>query len=86
MSKWHDTDLGMLTVIDAYDAMIELLEAFHERDGKISESLHNLITWAARNETLDLDPIDPAQWEDWLTAVKKIQAKRISQNTSTRPN
>lgn len=54
-----------LTPVAAYLAMFRFLEAYYERTG--ADEIGALLGGLAMNE--DGQPMDPAAWEDWLTAV-----------------
>lgn len=58
-------DSGELSTMQAYRAMFRFLEAYFERGG--SDEIAMLLSGLAINE--DGRPMDPAAWDDWLTAI-----------------
>ncbi|MDE6627057.1 MAG: hypothetical protein K2K56_11895 [Lachnospiraceae bacterium] len=61
-----------MTNQEAYIAMIYFLEQFYERTGSddVGELLGDMIL-TGNEETMD-----PALWNDWLQAVKKMELER----------
>jgi hypothetical protein len=74
--NWHNTDLGSLSPIEGFDAMQIFLEAYWKRGGKSSDDIAILLGTISRNNADDLPPIDIAQWDDWLSAVKKVKQEQ----------
>ena len=70
---WHRSELGDLQPVEAYDAMCLFLEAYWERGGRSSDDIAILLGMICRNKGADLPPIDIAQWDDWLQAVKAVK-------------
>ncbi len=58
---------------EAYDSMVAFLHSYWERGGKSSNDLADLLSNLSRGTWADGAPADPAQWADWLTALKKIK-------------
>ena len=78
-SQWGKPPHYTLTEVEAFDAMRAFVEAFMKRGDPNSEGLHRLISFTNRNEALNLEPGDPAQWEDWLEAVATVKARTAVQ-------
>jgi hypothetical protein len=57
-------DAARLTVRQAFEATRYFLQAYWERGGRGSEDVAMLLS--------DLDA-DPAQWNDWLAAVSRVE-------------
>ncbi len=66
---------GMVSHIDAFDGMRKFLEAYWERGGKTSDDLAILLGSLNRDESTQSLPLDPAMWEDWLSAVREAQLR-----------
>jgi hypothetical protein len=62
-------DLRELSALDAYRAMICFLEDYFSRTR--SEEIGILLGGLALNQ--DGQPMDPACWHDWITAVDKVR-------------
>ena len=65
VAKMNATD--PITLIEGYDAMRIFLEAVSLRLGKTDEEIDLIVAglkWA------DGAPVNPAMWQDWLTAVQ----------------
>jgi hypothetical protein len=64
----------MLTEEEAFDTMRHFLEAFWQRGGSDPNSdLADLLSWTGRDVWDDGSTNDPAQWHDWLAAVRAVQ-------------
>jgi hypothetical protein len=67
----------MLSEEEAFEAMRHFLQAFWERGGHDPDSdIAELLGWTARDFWEDGGTNDPAQWEDWMKAVRAVQARR----------
>ena len=75
-SEWGEPMRYGLTELEAYDAMIEFLDALWRRGGKGPIDLAVVLGFINRNRDLNLPPGDIAQWDDWLAAVRKTVAAR----------
>lgn len=65
----------MLTEQDAFEAMRYFLAEFWTRGGSASTSdLVDILSWTDRDVAVDGCTNDPAQWDDWLAAVRAVQA------------
>jgi hypothetical protein len=62
-------DSDELSTMHAYRAMFRFLEAYFERTG--SDEVAVLLSGLAINE--DGRPMDPAAWDDWLTAIDEAR-------------
>lgn len=60
-----------LTPIQAYQAMFFFLEGFYSREGNSDEIglLLSMMQLLGDNK-----PADPAMWNDWIMAVKRVLA------------
>lgn len=63
-----------LTVNEAYRAMFLFLEQYYEIGGRRSEDIATMLSGMAQTLWTDGSPNDPAQWDDWLTAVKAAKS------------
>jgi hypothetical protein len=64
----------MLTEEQAFDAMRQFLTAFWERGGSNPNSeLADLVSWIGRDVWAGGGTNDPAQWGDWLAAVRTVR-------------
>ena len=61
---------------EAFQAMREFLDAYWERDGKTSDDLAALLGAISTDIGADGTTGDPAQWHDWLEAVKRVREQR----------
>ena len=68
-----------LNQLEAFDAMRHFLEAYWVRGGKAADELAVLLGDIDRTLANDGGPADPAQWADWLEAVRKIKAQQQSE-------
>jgi hypothetical protein len=65
----------VLTEQDAFEAMRYFLMEFWKRGGSAPDSeLADLLSWTERGGWADGGTSDPAQWDDWLAAVRAVQA------------
>ena len=65
----------MLTDQEAFEAMRYFLTEFWKRGGSAPDSeLVELLSSTDRDAWADGKTNDPAQWEDWLGAVRAVQA------------
>lgn len=65
----------MLTEREAFEAMRYFLAEFWKRSGSQSDSeLVDILSWTAMDVWEDGGTADPAQWDDWMTAVRAIQS------------
>jgi len=65
----------MLTEEQAFEAMRYFLTAFWKRGGSKSDSdLVDILSWTDRTVCADGGTFDPAQWADWLAAVRAVEA------------
>jgi hypothetical protein len=78
-SEWGQSMKYGLTELEAYDAMETFLEALWRRGGKSPIDLAVVLGFIARNRELNLPPIDIAQWDDWLVAVRTVVGERNGQ-------
>ena len=63
-----------ITVAEAYVAMRTFVESFWERGGSAHDSdLSDLLSFGQYGEAGPTKTADPAQWSDWLDAVKKAK-------------
>ncbi len=60
----------------AFRAMFVFLDAYHERTSGKAE-LGDVLGDIQLNES-DGRPADPAAWDDWLSAIKKVLADRTT--------
>jgi hypothetical protein len=58
----------------AFEAMRLFLEAYWERGGRSSDDLAALLGELDTSVWADDAPGDPAQWTDWLEAVRRATA------------
>jgi hypothetical protein len=67
----------MLTVQQAFQAMRYFLEQYNDREH--SESLAQLIGWTDQGTWTDPETTaDPAQWFDWMAAVRRALTESIA--------
>ena len=65
----------MLTERDAFEAMRYFLTEFWKRGGSEAGSdLARLLDWTGTGDWTDGSTNDPAQWSDWLAAVRAVEA------------
>lgn len=67
-----------LSLRDGFDAVRYFLEAYWERGLCSSEDIAVLLGSMNGEMTMDGRPIDAAQWTDWLDAVRKVEAERLT--------
>ena len=65
--------LAKLTAAEAFQAMHHFLHAYAKRYTRSPEDIAQLLGDIDCSVTLDGRPSDPAQWDDWLQAVKKVK-------------
>jgi hypothetical protein len=63
-----------LTEIEAYDSMRAFLEAYWERGLRQSDEIGGLL--GALAPLVDSPSADPAQWHDWLSAVRTVKERK----------
>ena len=64
----------MLTEQEAFEAMRYFLTEFWKRGGSDPDGdLVDLLSWTGSDAWSDSSTNDPAQWEDWLAAVRAVQ-------------
>lgn len=63
-----------LTEVEAYDAMRVFLEAWWERGGREPDEIGGLL--GALAPLSDGFSADPAQWHDWLAAIRAVKARK----------
>jgi hypothetical protein len=68
----------VLNELEAFDAMRIFLEAYWERGLRASDDVAVLLGNIDRRFSSGGEPLDIAQWDDWLEAVRKVKA---GQNT-----
>jgi hypothetical protein len=67
----------MLTDEEAFEAMRHFVIAFWERGGSDHDSyVAELLRWTEHDDFAGGPTFDPAQWDDWLAAVRKAEAGR----------
>jgi hypothetical protein len=62
-----------LTVKQGFDALRHFLEAYWERGQRSSDDLAVLLGSLDGEFTSDGRPLDAAQWDDWVNAVRKAE-------------
>ena len=62
----------MVTVGDAYRAMFEFIDAYWRRGLEADDQIASMLSSMQFGNAGPTDTIDPAQWQDWLEAVKKV--------------
>jgi hypothetical protein len=69
------TDQGeqQLNLLVGFDAMRAFLNAAWKNNGKKSDGLANLLSNISRDVWANGQPLDIAQWSDWLDAVLAVQ-------------
>jgi hypothetical protein len=60
----------LLTTAEAFRAMLIFLDRYYERGGCQSEDIATLLSGMSQTFWADGSTNDPAQWHDWLAAVK----------------
>ncbi|MBL0122734.1 MAG: hypothetical protein IPP88_08375 [Betaproteobacteria bacterium] len=61
-----------ITVEEAFRAMIVFLDRYYERGGG-KDTLGHVLGDVSQFLWADGSPNDPAQWQDWLDAVKSVR-------------
>ena len=69
-----------LDELQAYDAMVEFLDAYWRRGGMHSDDIAVLLGGLSRSPWTDKFPGDPAMWEDWMRAVSKVKGAGSNAN------
>ena len=69
-----------LSVREAFDAMRSFIEAYWERGLKSSDDIRLLLSAMDGSFSGDGRPSDPAQWDDWLEAVSKVEVDRSTRH------
>lgn len=59
-----------LTITEAFRAMLIFLDRYYERGGGQSEDIATLLSGISQTVWADGSTNDPAQWQDWLDAVR----------------
>jgi hypothetical protein len=72
MTRFDTTDLRTLTELQAFDAMVNFLEAYWQMRGQSSDDIANLLSDLTRDVWSTGMPGDPANWLDWQQAVTKV--------------
>jgi len=62
-----------LTAAEALRAMHHFIEAYAKRYPQSPEAIAQLLGDIDCSFTLDGGPADPAQWGDWLQAIKMVK-------------
>jgi hypothetical protein len=69
----------MLTEQQAFEAMRYFLAEFWKRGGsKKGDDLFFVLGWTERTHCEGGSTNDPAQWHDWLAAVKAVQDGKLA--------
>jgi hypothetical protein len=61
---------NFITAVEAFRAMVIFLDRYYERGGCQSEDIAVLLSGISQTVWADGSTNDPAQWSDWLTAIK----------------
>lgn len=61
-----------VTVGDAYRAMFEFIDAYWRRGLESDDQIASMLGSMQFASASPVNTIDPAQWQDWLEAVKKV--------------
>jgi hypothetical protein len=65
----------VVTEQEAFEAMRYFLTEFWKRGGSVpATELADLLSWIDHDVWADGSTNDPAQWHDWLAAVRAVQA------------
>ena len=59
-----------LTITESFRAMLIFLDRYYERGGGQSEDIATLLSGISQTVWADGSTNDPAQWQDWLDAVR----------------
>jgi hypothetical protein len=62
----------MITVGDAYRAMFEFVDAYWHRGSESDDQIASMLSSMQFGTVGPTETADPAQWQDWLDAVKKV--------------
>lgn len=71
-SRWGEPMRFQLTELEAYDALCVFLGAYWKRGGKSGGDIAILLGDLDRRTWADGIPADPAQWNDWLSAIETV--------------
>lgn len=71
---WGQPTQFSLTELEAFDAMRSFLEAYWRRGACSSDDLAILLSDLNRGVWADQRPGDPAQWGDWLAAIRSVRS------------
>lgn len=66
----YDYGADLITVDDAFEAMRVFLEAYWKRGQATSSDIAVLLGSLNRDREAGVAPLDPAQWHDWIDAVR----------------
>jgi hypothetical protein len=69
-----DDETPRLSLRESLEAARYFLEAYWERGERSSDDIATLLSSMDGEMTRDGRPGDPAQWTDWLDAVRKVEA------------
>ena len=75
-SRWGESPKYSLTELEAYDAMLAFLDAYWRRGGPTSDDIAVLCGSISRDVWVNGQPLDIAQWGDWLAAIETVKARR----------
>lgn len=64
---------AMITVGDAYRAMFEFIEAYWRRGLESDDQIASMLGSMQFGSAGPTQTIDPAQWQDWLTAIDRVR-------------
>jgi hypothetical protein len=62
--------IEQISVEDAFRAMVIFLDRYYDRGGGV-DTLGDVLSAISQTMWADRSPNDPAQWQDWLDAVKE---------------
>ena len=63
------------TLGEGYRAMFKFIDAYWERRGRVDDQVAVMLGSMQFGEELGpTKPLDPAQWGDWIEAVKAIRS------------
>ncbi|WP_042267772.1 hypothetical protein [Paraburkholderia heleia] len=61
-----------ISVEDAFRAMVIFLDRYYDRGGGV-DTLGDILSAISQTIWADGSPNDPAQWQDWLDAIKEAK-------------
>jgi hypothetical protein len=64
-----------LTITEGFRAMLVFLDRYYERGGSQSEDIAALLSGISQTLWADGSTNDPAQWQDWLDAVRAAKGE-----------